>query len=377
MSKLVINDSTLTAIGDAIREKTGKADLIAPGDMPAEISSITTGGGGGGEVEPIVLSGDQQYGCAGAIATNYIEMYGDTISTKDITNLNSAFLNSKLKRIPFELNCVTHSSVDTAYLFKNATNLEVPPKLNNFRVSNISSMFYYCPEIDIPEDYFDNWDFSSVTATTSAYGAGSSTYMFQGCRLLKSLPENLFAQNRINRYTASPIYSGGFQECMNLKKIVLPVYDKASYTYNFFAGTVLNCWTLSDLRFNTNEDGSPIVCSGWKYQAIDLTSCVGYVYSTFKSQGKYDASLEVTDDASYQALKDNPNYWTCNEAYSRFNHDSAVNFINTLPDVSSGTGNTIKFKGASGSATDGGAINTLTEEEIAVAAAKGWTVTLV
>jgi hypothetical protein len=43
----------------------------------------------------------------------------------------------------------------------------------------------------------------------------------------------------------------------------------------------------------------------------------------------------------------------------------------------SGGTNTIKFKGASGAKTDGGAINTLTEEEIAVAAAKGWTVSLV
>ena len=45
--------------------------------------------------------------------------------------------------------------------------------------------------------------------------------------------------------------------------------------------------------------------------------------------------------------------------------------------ATAGGTNTIKFKGDSGSATDGGAINTLTEEEIAVATAKGWTVSLV
>ena len=39
--------------------------------------------------------------------------------------------------------------------------------------------------------------------------------------------------------------------------------------------------------------------------------------------------------------------------------------------------NTIKFRGEAGALTDGGAINTLTEEEIAVAAAKGWTVSIV
>ena len=68
--------------------------------------------------------------------------------------------------------------------------------------------------------------------------------------------------------------------------------------------------------------------------------------------------------------------------YSRYNHDSAVETINSLPDTSeylasAGGTNTIKFKGVAGMKTDGGAINTLTEEEIAVAAAKGWTVSLV
>jgi hypothetical protein len=67
------------------------------------------------------------------------------------------------------------------------------------------------------------------------------------------------------------------------------------------------------------------------------------------------------------------------EQYSRYNHDSAVNTINSLPDTSAylataGGTNTIKFKGNAGSKTDGGAINTLTAEEIAVATAKGWTV---
>jgi hypothetical protein len=90
----------------------------------------------------------------------------------------------------------------------------------------------------------------------------------------------------------------------------------------------------------------------------------------------------VYDDLTYQALKDDPDWFTYKIAYSRYNHDSAVNTINSLPDTSAylataGGTNTIKFRGEAGSATDGGAISTLTEEEIAVATAKGWTVTLV
>ena len=89
---------------------------------------------------------------------------------------------------------------------------------------------------------------------------------------------------------------------------------------------------------------------------------------------------KVTDDTTYQALKNDPDWYTLKKEYSRYNHDSAVATINSLPDTSAyiaekGGTNTIRFMGNAGSATDGGAINTLTEEEIAVATAKGWTIT--
>lgn len=60
MSKLFIEDSTLSAIGDAIRTKTGGTDLLNPLDMAAAIESIVaTGGSGGGSVKmpDIIISG--------------------------------------------------------------------------------------------------------------------------------------------------------------------------------------------------------------------------------------------------------------------------------------------------------------------------------
>jgi hypothetical protein len=45
MSKIFIEESTLTSIGDAIREKTGKNELISPLNMPTEIEGIQSGGG--------------------------------------------------------------------------------------------------------------------------------------------------------------------------------------------------------------------------------------------------------------------------------------------------------------------------------------------
>ena len=48
MSKYVIDSSTLSAIGDAIRVKTETTELILTEEMASKILGITTGGGGGG-----------------------------------------------------------------------------------------------------------------------------------------------------------------------------------------------------------------------------------------------------------------------------------------------------------------------------------------
>ena len=69
--------------------------------------------------------------------------------------------------------------------------------------------------------------------------------------------------------------------------------------------------------------------------------------------------------------------------YSFYNHDAALETIRSLPyaqfvDIpDSELQNVIKFYGKSGEKTDGGAINTLTTAEIAIATNKNWTVSFV
>jgi hypothetical protein len=153
-----------------------------------------------------------------------------------------------------------------------------------------------------------------------------------------------------------------------------------------FSNFCTSTYRLKELTFDTN-DGQPIVTK-WKAQTIDLTGSVGTAPNTSSANYilNYNSGITaakcVADDVSYQALKNDPDWYAVDYAYSRYNHDSAVNTINSLPDTSAylasaGGTNTIKFKKVSGSRTDGGAIENLTAEEIAVAAAKGWTVTLV
>ena len=59
--KVLITESTLDNIGDAIREKNGEVDKYYPDQMPAAIRRIQTGGGGSGSVVavfPVLLSGE-------------------------------------------------------------------------------------------------------------------------------------------------------------------------------------------------------------------------------------------------------------------------------------------------------------------------------
>lgn len=177
-----------------------------------------------------------------------------------------------------------------------------------------------------------------------------------------------------------------FAYCYALDEVRGFRISSATYTSNSFANLVSSCSRLKNMIFAVQDDGTPYVVQ-WKSQTLDLSSFVGYFNTGYKNNilnynSGITADKEVTDDATYQALKDDPDWFTADVAYSRYNHDSAVATINSLPDTSAylataGGTNTIKFKGAAGSATDGGAINTLTEEEIAIATSRGWTVSLV
>lgn len=376
MSKVFIEETTLTNIGDAIREKTGKTDLIAPGDMPVEIMAIVSGGGELPE-GALVVTGNCTYRFAHKGWDWFIEEFGNQITTKNIAEGANMFMNSGVIRIPFEINCVTITNYSYSNMFSGCVALEEISTINDMFPMSANSMFENCYSLrKLPE--FKNFNTSKLLS----YNYSNVGSLFRGCNCLREIDFDtlkLFI-NPLATSSYNTLYYNLVNYCTSLDSLKLPVI-LAAYTSNVFNQTVAYCTRLKSFTFETNEDGSPIAAN-WKSQTIDCSSGVGYasaatVANLRRNPDMTDAN-KVTDDVSYQALKDDPNWWTQDEAYSRYNHDSAVETINSLPDCSaSGGTNTIKFKGAAGSKTDGGAINTLTEEEIAVATAKGWTVSLV
>jgi hypothetical protein len=195
---------------------------------------------------------------------------------------------------------------------------------------------------------------------------------FANCYSLRKLPD-------FQAYWYSSDQSNLFLNCYCLDEIINIPATTYKLNSNRFSDTFSNCHRIKNLTFMVQADGTPYVRS-WKSQVIDLSTYIGYTTEGSKMVD-YNSGLTYEDNAydeeHYQALKNIEDWWSSNVEYSRYNHDSAVATINSLPDTSAYGTNTIKFQGQAGALTDGGAINTLTEEEIAVASAKGWTVSLV
>ena len=372
MSKVFIEETSLSAIGDAIRAKTGSSDKMSPAQMVTAIGSIT-GGGGGTEIEPIVLSGSQSYGCSGALAAKMIELYPSKISTSGITNAQNMFRYYTGARVPFVINL--SGDCDCSYIFSD-TKITKAPVIQG-SMAACQYMFQNCSYlVDISE---------LANYTIKETGRGCSA--FQSCKSLREVPAEVakrisytFSSKSYTSYAHTVRLVSDCPALENVYGVIPPVYTgTTALTANMFSYMVDNCHRLTHFTFATNDDGTPLVRDNYTAQTIDFSGCVGYVVNSYDTGLQYVGitnSTKVTDLTSYEALKDNPDWWTALSAFSRYNHDSAVETINSLPDVSSSGGtNTIKFKGTMGSGY-GKAINTMTDAEIAVAAAKGWTVSI-
>lgn len=380
----------LSAIGDAIRAKTGKSDLLTLEQMPVEIAAIETGGSG----EEYVLTGDCKYKFANSTIPTYSgstipnevkaarqnlqELMSMVKRTEGITNATNMFhANTLITEIPFDINLV-ESGAGCAYLFSGVKGITTLPKVNG-TATNVNNLLSGCNNL---KDANGLKDLEITDSANRGYG-------FQNCYNLRSIPSEFLKRYGKGTATSNSYIPGynPFYLCYLLDEVVDFGVTTATYTSAKFSNIAYYTFRLKKWTFETNEDGTPLTAN-WHTQTLDFSQYVGYVYqasSTFKDRCPdfYNLDTKITNDTTYASLKDNPDAWTELLAYSRYNHDSAVETINSLPDTSaylaanSGKTNTIKFKGSAGSSTDGGAINTLTEEEIAVAAAKGWTVSLV
>ena len=409
----------LTNIANAIRQKGGTTEQLTLDAMPTAINALPTGGGGIIEALDITTNGtytapegidgynpitvnvpqngaptDEELTLTGTLDYAFISTwnwllnkYSNRIKTSNITSIsNMCRENKTIETFPnIAINFpdkVDNNIANWNYAFYLCDNLkEINLTTNSNKISGIASIFQGCKRLRNLPNFFINADFSLMNNNT----IGMFSNAFNACHSLRTIPtkvlNKIYNAGNANYYTS---LNSLFNECCSLDEIN-GIYLRTNYNYtsNVFSYTFKANYRIKNLTFYC-EDGIPLTINA-KSQIIDLSDSIGWATSRsyiLDYNSGITADKEVVDDATYQALKDNPDWFTRNIAYSRYNHDSAVATINTLPDTSAylasaGGTNTIKFRGSAGSATDGGAISSLTSEEIAVATSRGWTVSLV
>ena len=381
MANVVINEQHLTDIAEAIRDKGGN-DTYKPREMAEAIRGIT---GLDQLIENLTFTGDCRYIFYGEQWNPIINACDSRIKTKDINNLYMAFAwNQGLVEVPFEINVVGGSAFNDpfGYVCGGSEYLEKAPVIKAtipVQVKGLTDFFYQCYRLndDITFDWVD-WDYvhSSRAKVNS---------IFDCCHSLRKVREDVLNKiyNSYNYYTNA---DNTFRNCYALDEVRGLYPTPYTLTYNEFNQTVYNCYRIKSFVFAT-DNGTPYIRS-WKNQTLDLASYVGYARTNYgmdhivNYNSGITADKEVTDSESYEALKNDDDWFTENVGFSRYNHDSAVETINSLPNTidyvtAENATNTIKFATMAGSLTDAGAVDDLTEEEIAVAAAKGWTVSFV
>lgn len=409
MAKVLVNESSLTGIADAIRGKNGSTDTYKPSEMAAAITAISGGGeptiealsitangtytapdgvdgyspvtvnvpqDGGPPESVFVISGDCSYRFAQGGWDWFINQYGNKITTKDITSCVYMFSDCNLTQIPFDINLNSSEEINLNNMFNSNKLLTTLPAINNNNnstIRNMNNFFGYSEKIkNIPDNYFSFINKISLN--------GSFNGCFNSMSSLRNIPTsfNLIVKLYNRTSGTGSFYFNMCNSCYCLDEITnLGVITLPTLTSNAFNSIVYNCTRLKNFTFETGK------VVRWRNQEIDLSYNIGYgIYSNVAEMNGISATKLVNSAESYAALKNDPDWFTSKKAYSRYNHDSAVATINSLPDTSAylataGGTNIIMLEGAAGSATDGGAINTLTEEEIAVATAKGWSVSLV
>ena len=273
-------------------------------------------------------------------------------------------------------------------------------------IREISGLFSYCRNLTDTEikSFLSHFNFSGfVNAVFND--------LFNECRSVRNI-NSILAQ----LHTQCKNYVSDYGGNVNIQALCratsvadelvgLPVpcgdvaYDSQISFWDNIDAIVESASRAKKITFATKTDGTPYTVK-WDGKTISLTNQIGY--STEENNILSQSSVHgitqekrVSDAETYAALKNDPDYYVYNNAtqtydgnevsvgllYSRYNHTSAVETINSLPDCSAycaetSNTNTIVFKKYSGALTDGGGINTLTAEEIAVATNKGWTVSL-
>ena len=300
-----------------------------------------------------------------------------TFSTLNVTSFSEMFYGcTKLKKLP---------------------NFDFLPNAINGNQTN--STFAYCDMLEQTEmvKVYEFISYLNVPSQSPQLGYNYKITEFDWGQIDYSNWSDNFDPTRID-------FSSGM---LNLRKYIMPAIcinkEQSSNLFNIKYATFP---MLGDVSFVVDTSGNPFK-SKMKSQVLSCGySSYSWGYGSFSNDEYAKTGIDVSHgvvgdtledvQASYNNVKQYDD-WHCKsninvtydnkqinvrKLFSRFNHASMVKIINTIMDTSEylaekGGTNTIKFIKYQGDLTDEGGASNLTPEEIAVATAKGWTVSIV
>ena len=251
MSKVLINDTTLISIANAIREKNGSSELIRPGEMADKIQTISSTPGGSAlenQMYPLDENGNITF------RDGYTFAYG-AMDWECFKNLPS----TKLSFVPnYYVNARGSNVTLQGYLFyRNRTfkNQSLSGYQFTFDDTALNYTFTSCEASELPAVYCkrtvsDLQDYIAfmpylVAITPHAYEnlhLNSKTTLVNVCRGLGNVTnvDDYLSFLRVNvNNPGIEVYKYMFQECYKLEEVTVPVwrYPYSSYTSNFkFSG---------------------------------------------------------------------------------------------------------------------------------------------
>ena len=254
MSKVFIEETSLTAIGDAIRAKTGGTEALSvPTGMVDAIASIETGGGSSTEIEDAILN----HTLSGAYANNRI------------TKLYDCAFNSSHSLTSVDFPNVT-------FVGENAFNDCVALESANLPLASTIGGYAFAFS-GLKKAYFPAWD--QVTGGT-----------FAACSQLESvyLPKS------------SWVYPSAFANCTALTRVDLPAATYFNYD------TFLNCSALTTLILRNTSQVAELSTTG-AFSGSSIEAGTGYVYVPQDLLASYKTATNwSTFAAQFRAIEDYP-----------------------------------------------------------------------
>lgn len=324
---------TKEAIKTAIKAKNVSVLDSEPFSVyPSKINEISTGGGSGLDWSEIGYSEQPQSLTDGF---NYAKQIYDSWNMSDTINY---FGDGNLVYFPL-VDTVFVTSLDNSFGYCSA--LQELPLINTSNVISMTGAFTNCSSLkSIPL-----LDTSNVTNFNQA---------FAYCKLLQEIPE-------LNTSNATQTYAM-FSDCTSLARIPLLDTSKVENMSSMFA----NCYALETIpELNTSNAVSVesmfSMCP--KIDNLPLLDFTNVANASNFLGYNWDTNMAITNLAGFHNLRINFDVSNC----INLTAESLMNVINQALDLTVGGLMCTLTLGTTN-------VEKLTEEQIAIATAKGWTI---